>query len=43
MADRYEDGEIAWVLNSLHRRTGKGLPWSRSRVADVRKKNGMPY
>jgi hypothetical protein len=41
MADRYEDGEIARVLNSLQRRTGKGLPWSRSRVADVRKKNGM--
>ena len=41
MADRYEDGEIARVLNKLKRRTGKGLCWSRSRVASVRKKNGM--
>jgi hypothetical protein len=41
MADRYEDSEIARVLNKLSRRTGKGLPWSRSRVADVRRKHGM--
>jgi hypothetical protein len=41
MADRYEDGEIARVLNKLNRRTGKGLPWSQSRVADVRRKNGI--
>jgi hypothetical protein len=41
MAARYEDGEIARVLNKLNRRTGKGLPWSRSRVASVRKKLDM--
>ena len=41
MADRYEDGEIARVLNKLNRRTGKGLFWSRSRVADVRRKHGI--
>jgi DNA invertase Pin-like site-specific DNA recombinase len=41
MADRYDDGEIARVLNKLNRRTGKGLSWSQSRVADVRKKRGI--
>ena len=41
MADRYEDGEIARVLNKMNRRTGKGLPWSQSRVADVRRKHGI--
>ena len=41
MAVRYEDDEIARVLNKLNRRTGKGLPWSRSRVAGVRKKHGI--
>jgi DNA invertase Pin-like site-specific DNA recombinase len=41
MADRYEDGEIARVLNKLNRRTGKGLFWSQSRVADVRRKHGI--
>src|SRR3989441_9696518 len=41
MADRYEDGEIARVLNKMNRRTGKGLYWSQSRVADVRRKHGI--
>jgi hypothetical protein len=41
MADRYDDGEIARVLNKLNRRTGKGLSWSQSRVADVRRKHGI--
>jgi len=41
MADRYDDGEIARVLNKLNRRTGKGLFWSQSRVADVRRKHGI--
>src|SRR2546425_1034685 len=41
MADRYADGEIARVLNKMNRRTGKGLPWSQSRVADVRRKHGI--
>lgn len=41
MAHRYEDGEIARVLNKLNRRTGKGLFWSQSRVADVRRKHGI--
>jgi len=41
MADRYDDGEIARVLNKLNRRTGKGLSWSQSRVADVRRKRGI--
>jgi hypothetical protein len=39
MADRYDDGEIARVLNKLNRRTGKDLSWSQSRVADVRRKH----
>ena len=42
MADRYDDGEIARVLNKLKRRTGKGLSWSRLRVADARRKAGIP-
>jgi DNA invertase Pin-like site-specific DNA recombinase len=41
MADRYEDGEIARVLNKLNRRTGKGLSWNQTRVASVRTKHGM--
>ena len=41
MADRYDDGEIARVLNKLNRRTGKGLSWSQSRVADVRRKHAI--
>jgi hypothetical protein len=41
MADRYEDGEIARVLNKLKRTTGKGLVWNQSRVADVRRKHGI--
>jgi len=41
MADRYADGETARVLNRLNRRTGKGLYWSQSRVADVRRKHGI--
>ncbi len=41
MADRYEDGEIARVLNKLNRRTGKGLSWNQTRVASVRTEHGM--
>ena len=41
MADRYADGETARVLNRLNRRTGKGLYWSQSRVADVRREHGI--
>ncbi len=41
MADRYEDSEIARVLNKLKRTTGKGLAWSQSRVASVRRKQGI--
>ena len=41
MADRYDDGEIARVLNKLNRRTGKGMSWSQSRVADARRKRGI--
>src|SRR5437867_13353206 len=40
MADRYDDGEIARVLNKLNRRSGKDLSWNQSRVADVRRKHG---
>jgi hypothetical protein len=43
MADRYEDGEIARVLNKLKRTTGKGLAWNQSRVADVRRKHGLAH
>ncbi|HEX9782103.1 MAG TPA: recombinase family protein [Opitutaceae bacterium] len=43
MADRYEDGEIARVLNKLKRTTGKGHPWSQSRVASVRSKHGIAH
>jgi DNA invertase Pin-like site-specific DNA recombinase len=41
MAGCYADGETARVLNRLNRRTGKGLYWSQSRVADVRRKHGI--
>jgi DNA invertase Pin-like site-specific DNA recombinase len=41
MADRYEDGEIARVLNKQKRKTGKGLDWSQSRVASARKAHGI--
>jgi len=41
MAARYEDGEIARVLNKLKRTTGKGLSWNQTRVASVRTKHGM--
>jgi hypothetical protein len=41
MADRYEDGEIARVLNKLNRTTGKGLSWNQTRVASVRTKHEM--
>lgn len=38
MARRYRDDEIARVLSKLGRRTGKGMRWTQSRVAYVRKK-----
>ena len=41
MADRYDDGEIARVLNKLKRTTGKGLSWSQSRVARIRTKHAQ--
>jgi hypothetical protein len=41
MAPRHDDGEIAGVLNKLSRRTGQGLSWGQSRVANVRRKNGV--
>jgi hypothetical protein len=41
MANRYDDGEIARVLNKMNRRTGKGLSWNQSRVSDVRRKHGI--
>ena len=41
MAGRYDDGEIARVLNKLSRRTGKGMSWSQSRVADARRRHGI--
>ncbi len=41
MADRYDNGEIARVLNKLKRKTGKGFPWSQSSVASARRSNGI--
>jgi DNA invertase Pin-like site-specific DNA recombinase len=41
MAGRYDDGEIARVLNKLKRKTGKGLSWNQTRVASVRKTHGF--
>ena len=38
MAGRYRDDEIARVLSKLGRRTGKGIRWTQSRVAYVRRK-----
>jgi hypothetical protein len=38
MARRYRDDEIARVLSKLGRRTGKGMRWTQSRVAYVRRK-----
>ena len=37
MAVRYGDDEIAYVLNKLGHRTGKGKPWSQERVATARR------
>ena len=42
MAPRYGDDEIARVLSKLGRRTGKGKPWTQSRVAYVRNKYDIP-
>ena len=37
----YEEGEMARVLNKLNRGTGKGVSWSQSRVADLRRTHGI--
>jgi len=42
MAVRYEDGEIARVLNKLGRRTGKDKRWSKTRVATARRNHSIP-
>jgi DNA invertase Pin-like site-specific DNA recombinase len=42
MAGRHGDGEIAYVLNKLGRRTGKGMPWNQDRVATARRNHSIP-
>ncbi len=42
MAQRYDDAEIARVLNKLGHPTGKGNRWNQHRVATVRRRNGIP-
>lgn len=41
LAPRYGDGQIAAVLNRLEIRTGQGHTWNESRVASVRRTNGI--
>jgi len=41
MAVRYGDDEIAYVLNKLGRRTGKGKPWNQERVATARRNHSI--
>jgi DNA invertase Pin-like site-specific DNA recombinase len=41
MAARYGDDEIAYVLNKLGRRTGKGKPWNQDRVATARRNHAI--
>ena len=41
MAVRYGDDEIAYVLNKLGHRTGKGKPWSQERVATARRNHSI--
>jgi hypothetical protein len=41
MAVRYGDDEIAYVLNKLGRRTGKGKRWNEERVATARRNHAI--
>jgi len=41
MATRYGDNEIAYVLNKLGRRTGKGKRWNEERVATARRNHAI--
>lgn len=41
MAVRYGDDEIAYVLNKLGRRTGKGKPWNQDRVGTARRNHSI--
>lgn len=41
MAVRYGDNEIAYVLNKLGRRTGKGKPWNQDRVKTARRNHSI--
>jgi DNA invertase Pin-like site-specific DNA recombinase len=41
MAVRHGDGEIAYVLNKLGRRTGKGMPWNQDRVPTARRNHSI--
>ncbi len=42
MAARYGDDEIAYVLNKLGRRTGKGKTWNQDRVGTARRNHAIP-
>jgi len=39
----YKDSQIAQVLCRLGRKTGKGNPWNKNRVASIRKKHRISY
>jgi hypothetical protein len=41
MAPRYDDADIARVLNKLGRRTGKGKPWSHVAVKTARRNHAI--
>jgi DNA invertase Pin-like site-specific DNA recombinase len=41
MGVRHADREIAYVLNKLGRRTGKGMPWNQDRVATARRNHSI--
>ena len=42
LAQHYDDPTIAQILGRQHRRTGSGLPYTKSRVAELRHHHGIP-
>ena len=42
LADHYDDTTIAMILSRQHRRTGTGLPFTKSRVKSLRVSRGIP-
>ena len=42
LAEHYDDTTIALILSRQHRRTGTGLPFTKSRVQSLRVSRGIP-